>query len=284
MAFTMAKHYCENLQSKLMNLNMLNDSLLPNSGDNISYWVGTFRQRIYRHGIMESTTSGLFDKTIRDNIQTEATLSAIFIHKDKTTPGILRITNKDNIQTEVNQNTCNVNQGLSEREVYVYTIGFGGLLIVNVSAVSIFLCCRKYKAKQHHQDKTIAEQNDNSTNEKEITRIGSSYESIIEQVICDDITSGSVVLSSRIQNSGYLHPYTTFTERTETHSYCTKINIHNSSSTYSVSNLPKVASRYTHHVEQLQHEHKIEQTIPKSNDTQLHTAHYLELVDVSNKT
>lgn len=157
----------------------------------------------------------------------------------------------------------------------MYSIGFGGLLILNISAVSIFLCCRKYKAKHYHQDKTIAEQNDNSINEEEITRFGSSYESII-----DDITSGSEVLSSRIQNSEYLHPYTTFTDRKETHSYCTKINFHKSSNTYSVSNLPKVASRYTHPVKQLKHEHTEVQTIPKSNDTELHTVHYLELVDL----
>lgn len=166
----------------------------------------------------------------------------------------------------------------------MYTIGFGGLLILDISAVSIFLCCRKYKEKQHHQDKTISEQNDNSTNEDEITRIGGSYESIIEQVICDDITSGSEVLSSRIQNSGYLHPYTTFTERKETHCYCTRINFHHSSSTYSVSKLPKVASRYTHPVELLEHEHTEVQTLPNSNDTERHTVHVLELVDVSNNT
>ncbi|CAG2256820.1 unnamed protein product [Mytilus edulis] len=293
LTFMMAKHYCENFQSKLMNLN---DIVPPKSGDNVSYWVGTFRQRIYRHdsgllrlfSVGETNTQKRYTKLISFQVymkQQSKTIfrqknyTTIYIHKEKTTPGILRVTHEENTQKKVNQSTCNVNQGFSEREVYVYTVGFGGVLILNISAVSIFLCCRKYKAKQHHQDKTIAEQNDNSTNEEEITRFGGSYESII-----DDITSGSEVLSSRIQNSEYLHPYTTFTDRKETHSYCTKINFHKSSNTYSVSNLPKVASRYTHPVKQLEHEHTEVQTIPKSNDTELHTVHYLELVDVSNNT
>ncbi|VDI39236.1 Hypothetical predicted protein [Mytilus galloprovincialis] len=208
LTFTMAKRYCENLQSKLMNLN---DIVPPKSGDNVSYWVGTFRQRIYFH---DSTTSGIYETTIKDNIQTKKKYTTIYIHKEKTTPGILRVTHEENTQKKVNQSTCNVNQGFSEREVYVYSIGFGGLLILNVSAVSIFVCCRKYKEKQHHQDKTISPKNDNSTNEEEIARVGGSYESIIEQVICDDITSGSEVLSSRIQNSDtFIHTQHLLKER-----------------------------------------------------------------------
>ncbi|CAC5385994.1 unnamed protein product [Mytilus coruscus] len=137
-------------------------------------------------------------------------------YRGKTTPGILRITKEDDIQTKVNQSTCKVKQ-----------VGFVGLLILNISAVSIYLCCHKHRAKQH-QNKTIAGQNDISTTKEEITRIGSSYESINERIICDDIiqmpnsrkreenkrslTSGSEVYSSRTQNSGYLHPYTTFIE------------------------------------------------------------------------
>ncbi|CAC5399245.1 unnamed protein product [Mytilus coruscus] len=264
LTFIMAKHYCENLQSNLMNLN---DSLPPKSGDNVSYWVGTFRQRIYRHG--------------------------------KTTPGILRITNEDDIQTEVNQSTCNVKQGLSDREIYVYTVGFGGLLILNISAVSIFLCCRKCKAKKLQNNK-IAEKNGSQNNEEEIIRIGSSYESINDSVICDDIiqmpnsrkreendrslTSGPEVSSSRTQNSGYLHPYTTFIDRKETHSYCTKINSHKNSGTYSVSKHSKGASGYAHPFQQLQHKHTEVPTIPKSKYKEPHTVNYLELVDVPNNT
>lgn len=188
---------------------------------------------------------------------------------------------------------------MSEREVYVYSIGFGGLLILNIFAVSIFLCCRRYNSKQHQKKKETG-QFGNLDNDKDKTMIGSSYESTNERVISDDIfqrphsqtreennrgpTSGSNLSSLRTLNSGYLHPYTTFTDRKETHSYCTKINFYNSSGAYSVSKLPKVASRYTHPVALLEHEHTELQTIPKSNETELHTVHYLELVDVSNNT
>lgn len=65
---------------------------------------------------------------------------------------------------------------MSEREVYVYSIGFGGLLILNIFAVSIFLCCRRYNSKQHQKKKETG-QFGNLDNDKDKTMIGSSYES-----------------------------------------------------------------------------------------------------------
>ncbi|CAC5387516.1 unnamed protein product [Mytilus coruscus] len=44
--FKEAKQYCENFQSKLMNFN---ESRPIKTEDNIYYWVGTFRQRVYHH-------------------------------------------------------------------------------------------------------------------------------------------------------------------------------------------------------------------------------------------
>ncbi|VDI18753.1 Hypothetical predicted protein, partial [Mytilus galloprovincialis] len=44
--FKIAKQYCENSWSKLIRFN---ESLPEKTEDNINYWVGTFRHRIFRH-------------------------------------------------------------------------------------------------------------------------------------------------------------------------------------------------------------------------------------------
>ncbi|CAC5410139.1 unnamed protein product [Mytilus coruscus] len=162
--------------------------------------------------------------------------------KENATSDVYAVTNENYIQTVVSQNTLETKEGLTERGIYVYSARFGGLFILIVSALSIFIYFNRHRSKQL-QINQILEHNDNPVNDETLHE--SLYESIDESAICDAnieksnpqesleedtiLQSGSEVSS---KSSGYLHPYTTFTKNNTTHLYCTQIKS-DSSSTYS---------------------------------------------------
>ncbi|CAG2253708.1 unnamed protein product [Mytilus edulis] len=166
----------------------------------------------------------------------------------------------------------------TERDIYVYLSGFGGFVLITLSAVPIYICFRKYKSKQL-KNNHITEPDNNQTNEESSTE--NVYEIIDESSIFDENIqttnpterleddknpqSGSEISST---NSGYLHPYTTFTERNETHTYCTQINTNNSSSLSSSSSSLRRDSGYTHPLRTLAN---WTQRISNSTKDRLHT-------------
>lgn len=181
------------------------------------------------------------------------------------------------------------NSGLSEREIYIYSAGFGGLFILILSSLPIFIYVSRHRSKQLRINQ-ILEQNDNSVNEEGLDE--SVYDSIDETAMCGDnfpkrtpleIKEQDNILQSSSEesykSSGYLHPYTTFTENNATHLYCKPMQSNSSSASSSAENV-KRDSGYTHPYQQLKQ--KL-QTTPKSEYTELTVVHYLELVDVTIK-
>lgn len=177
--------------------------------------------------------------------------------------------------------------------MYLYSAGSGGLLLLLLIIVLIIVCRRKTKS----QNQQITFQNDNpNTEEIDSANTDSLYESIDESNLCEDIiqirnTNASKMLDMNLQpeselssikseNSGYLHPYTTLTERKETHLYFTPTNSSTNSGMSCFSENVKRDSEYTHPYNQLQQDNAQLRTAKKSEYTQLTAVYYLELVDV----
>ncbi|CAG2208089.1 unnamed protein product [Mytilus edulis] len=72
---------------------------------------------------------------------------------------------------------------VTEEEKYVYFTGFGGFLLIILSAVCIYVCFRKYKSKQLDNNH-ITEPDNNQSNEESSTE--NVYEIIDESSIFDE--------------------------------------------------------------------------------------------------
>lgn len=167
-----------------------------------------------------------------------------------------------------------------------------------VSFVILSVCLIKNRSKQS-QNIPITIQNDHWISaDNDTTNDDSLYESIDESAICEDnfqnrnpqegieedenMKSESKLSSIKSENSGYLHPYTTFTESKNTHVYCTKAFYSDNTSTSSSSGNEKRYSGYTHPYQQLNKKELELRPAQTSDYTELTVVHYLELVDVQN--
>lgn len=185
--------------------------------------------------------------------------------------------------------------GLSEREIVLYSVGSSGSILLILFVFLITVCVRKYISKQHSNNPTV-QPNDT---DNEAAYSDNLYETIDESAICDetipipnlqdnqendnDINSESELSSTKSEYSGYLHPYTTFTETKETPMYCTQINYHESCITSNKSENINKMSACTNHYQELQDK---EESLPTSSSvySDLTVVHYLELMDVTNNT
>lgn len=173
----------------------------------------------------------------------------------------------------------------TKTEIIVYSVGSSSIILLIALLAFLFFWFYNNKRKD---SVFIQDNHEGNANEED----GSLYDSINENELYDEniqiiYSQESIVNLNRQPSeseessnksgcSGYLHPYTTVTKDVETHTYCTQIKSHDSSSSSSATDDMKRDSGYTHPYQQLEAVKSVES---KSEYSKL--VQYLELIDIT---